>query len=203
MLSHNQNFLSILTALGEEFIPSTAGFMLESLVTHTTTIVESCCKLLLTYMDIRDSTSSSHILFSPFEHQVVSADRSHRIVHMLKLICSHLKIEKTYKKQLKDLEKIGANSVRPQYLPSYDQRREATKSSSASRDTQDLPTLTTRLEEVLSGLRLTLVEDHEAHFHAAFLQIQTVIDWIQNLLSLTAHLMELQTQKMSPMAAKK
>jgi hypothetical protein len=171
MLSNTAHFESILGALGTEFIPATAGFMLENLTTHTITIVESCCKLLLTHI-------SPDSLFSSFTGQRVLVERSHHIVDLLHLICTKLGVSKTYKKTLYELKNVGANSVRP----------------------QDLPSSTAKpifLEEILSGLRLSLQNDltDTATATAASGQIQIVITWMLQLLSLTAELMELQNKK--------
>ncbi len=165
MLSNTPHFESILEALGTEFIPSTAGFMLEILTTHTITIVESCCKLLLTDLD-------PEALSSTLTGQKVSIERSHRIVDMLRLICEKLNVLKKHKKNLKELLDVGANSVRPEYLSS-------TTPKAIS------------LEEVLSGLRLSLQNSLSDNDTAASSQIQIVITWMQQLFSLTAELMEL------------
>ena len=86
------------------------------------------------------------------------------------------KSKKTYKKTLNELANVGANSVRPQDL-----------SSSTAK-----PIF---LEEILSGLRLSLQDDITDTATAASRQIQIVITWMQQLLSLTAELMELQNKR--------
>jgi hypothetical protein len=170
ILSTRGHFDSILQALNVEFIPTTAGFMLESLTTHTITIVESCCKLLLTDLD-------PEALSSTLTGQKVSIERSHRIVDMLRLICEKLNVAKKYKSTIDTLSNIKANSIRPEYLPSS-------------------TTTTISLEEVLLGLRLSLQEDSLSdNGEATSIQIKNIIIWMEQLLSFSADLMKLHIER--------
>ena len=175
ILQSVDNFRSLSKILLAPFVPDTAGIIIEGLMTRILTLVEMSSKLLLTY---QKDKSAILLTIQPNGQMGIN---SHRVVDLLREVCAGLNVTDLYSSFLQDLSEINLNSVRSEYLPSV------TKSSTSASKMKKKS-----MAEILSGLRLSL--SHKTDKESVAIQIQDFILCIEEILSVTADLMEKQIQ---------